>query len=182
MVTAIDDEACVSLVRLFNEPEGQKYLDTRGISESFIRNLLLLGISGIGNLLSAIKFAKYYRLSGRDIVLTVLTDSMQLYGTRVEEMRQARGAYTQLHAAADYHRYLMGEGTENLLELGNPDCRRIHNLKYFTWIEQQKKSLTELNAQWDEFPEFWDRIHGQMEEMDRLTEEFNRRTGVLENL
>ena len=26
VVTAIDDEACVSLVRLFNEPEGMKYL------------------------------------------------------------------------------------------------------------------------------------------------------------
>jgi cysteine synthase/uncharacterized coiled-coil protein SlyX len=182
LVTAIDDEACVSLVRLFNEAEGQKFLQGRGIPEKFIQNLPLLGISGIGNLLSAIKFAKYYGLSGRDIILTVLTDSMQLYGTRVEEMRQARGAYTQLHAAGDYHRYLMGEGTENLLELGNLDRRRIHNLKYFTWIEQQKKSLEELNAQWNEFPEFWDRIHRQMEEMDLLTEEFNKRTEVLENL
>jgi len=182
VVTAIDDEACVSLVRLFNEPEGWEYLGARGVAEEFIPHLSLLGISGIGNLLSAIKFAKYYTLKGSDIVLTVLTDSMDLYGTRVQELRDSRGPYMQIHAAADYHRYLMGEGTANMLELRYPVRRRIHNLKYFTWIEQQKKSLKELNAQWDEFPDFWDRIHKQVEEIDRLIEDFNARTGVLENL
>ncbi|MCX5906293.1 MAG: pyridoxal-phosphate dependent enzyme [Deltaproteobacteria bacterium] len=182
VVTAIDDEACVSLVRLFNEPEGKRFLSARGVAEGFLPKLALLGISGIGNLLSAIKFAKYYELTGRDIILTVLTDSMELYGTRVEEMRQARGPYTQMDAAADYHRYLMGEGTTNMLELGFPDRKRIHNLKYFTWIEQQMKSIDELNAQWADFPDFWGRIHQQVEEIDRLIEAFNERTGVLRDL
>jgi hypothetical protein len=76
----------------------------------------------------------------------------------------------------------MGESTANMLELGDLDRRRIHNLKYFTWIEQQKKSLEELNAQWNDFPDFWDRIHGQVKEMDRLIENFNERTGVLRML
>jgi cysteine synthase len=182
VVTAIDDEACVSLVRLFNEPEGKKYLGARGVTGGMIEKLPLLGISGIGNLLSAIKFAKYFELAGRDVVLTVLTDSMELYGTRIEEMRKARGAYSALHAASDYHRYLIGESTANMLELGHLDRRRIHNLKYFTWIEQQKKSLEELNAQWNDFPDFWERIHRQVEEMDRLIENFNERTGVLKML
>jgi cysteine synthase len=182
VVTAIDDEACVSLVRLFNEPQGKWYLGERGISDDFIQNLPLLGISGIGNLLSAIKFAKYYEFTGRDIILTVLTDSMELYGTRIEEMRNSRGPYTQIQAAADYQRYLMGEGTANMLELRYPDRRRIHNLKYFTWIEQQGKSLEELNAQWADFPDFWNRIHQQADEIDRLIEAFNERTGVLQDL
>jgi hypothetical protein len=69
-----------------------------------------------------------------------------------------------------------------MLELGHLDRRRIHNLKYFTWIEQQKKSLEELNAQWIDFPDFWERIHRQVEEMDRLIEHFNEKTGVLNNL
>jgi cysteine synthase len=182
LVAAIDDEACVSLVRLFNEPQGQKYLVARGVPEGMIEKLPLLGISGIGNLLSAIKFAKYFELAGRDVVLTVLTDSMELYGTRIEEMRKVRGPYSALHAAGDYHRYLMGESTANMMELGQVDRRRIHNLKYFTWIEQQEKSLEELNAQWNDFPDFWERIHRQVEEMDRLIENFNERTGVLKML
>lgn len=182
MVMAIDDESCMNLIRLFNEPQGMPYLTARGVSEEFILRLPLLGISSIGNLVSAIKFAKYYELTGRDIVLTVFTDSMELYGTRLEEMRASRGSYTELEAAKDYHRYLMGESSANMLELRTTDRRRIHNLKYFTWIEQQMKSIEELNRQWNDFPDFWDRIHRQVEEIDQLIKAFNERTGVLQNL
>ena len=182
VVVAVDDEACLSLVRLFNEPEGKKYLLARGILETLIEKLPLLGISGIGNLLTAVKFAKYFGLKRQDLVVTVLTDSMELYGTRVEEMRKARGPYTQLDAAADFHRYLLGQSTAHMLELGHPDRKRIHNLKYFTWIEQQKKSLAELNAQWEEVPDFWDRIHQQVKEIDRLITAFNEQTGVLKEI
>lgn len=178
VVTAIDDESCVSLVRLFNEPEGRRYLLGQGVPEGFIGSLPLLGISSIGNLLSAIKLAKYYKLGSRDVILTVFTDSMELYQTRLEEMRAARGAYSGMEAAKDYHRYLMGEGTENMLELGTQDRRRIHNLKYFTWIEQQMKSLDELNAQWNDFPDFWERIQRQVGEIDLLIEAFNEGAGV----
>lgn len=182
VVAAIDDGACLSLVRLFNEPEGKNYLLKRGLPETLIQSLPLLGISGIGNLLSAIKFAKYMELKKRDMVITVLTDSMELYGTRLEEMRRARGPYTRLDAAADYHRYLMGESTAHMLELRYPDRKRIHNLKYFTWIEQQMKSLAELNAQWEDYPDFWDRIHQQADEIDQLIVAFNEQTGVLKEL
>ena len=182
VVTAIDDNACLSLVRLFNEPEGKSYLLKRGIPESFIQKLAWLGISGIGNLLTAIKLAKYFELEKRDIVVTVLTDSMELYGTRMEEMRADRGPYTQMDAAAHYHRYLMGESTDHMLELRQPDRKRVHNLKYFTWIEQQQKSISELNAQWEDYPDFWDRIHQQAEEIDRLIVAFNERTCVLKEL
>lgn len=182
VITAIDDNACLNLVRLFNEPEGQTYLLGQGVPEAFVRQLPLVGISGIGNLLSAIKFAKYFELGRRDIVFTVLTDSMELYGTRVKEMRQERGPYKPEHAAGDYHRYLLGESTADMLELRYPDRKRVHNLKYFTWIEQQQKSLAELNDQWDDYPDFWDRIHGQAAEIDRLIEAFNERTGVLKTL
>ncbi len=182
VVTAIDDEACLSLVRLFNEPEGKTYLLKRGVPEGVIGSLPLLGISGIGNLLAAIKFAKYFELTGRDIVVTVLTDSMELYGTRVEEMRGERGSYTQLDAAGDYHRYLLGQSVAHLLELTYPGRKRIHNLKYFTWIEQQQKQLAELKAQWEDYPDFWNRIHGQAEEIDRLITAFNEETGVLKGL
>jgi cysteine synthase len=93
-------------------------------------------------------------------------------------MNKAYGPYSELDAAKDYHRYLLGESTANLRELTYYDRRRIHNLKYFTWIEQQGKDLDELNAQWYEFPDYWDRIHGQVEEIDRLIEEFNDQVGL----
>jgi hypothetical protein len=182
MVIAVDDSSCVNLIRLFNEPEGWDYVRKQGVSDDIISQLPLLGISSIGNLLCAIKFAKYYELTRRDIVMTVWTDSMDLYKTRLEEMRQTRGSYSETEAAKDYHRYLMAASTDHMLELSYYDKRRIHNLKYFTWIEQQEKSLSELDAQWDDFPEYWEGIQRQVDEIDGLIEQFNERTGLLGRL
>lgn len=62
---------------------------------------------------------------------------------RVEEMRRERGPYMQVDAAAHYHRCLMGESTDHMLERRQPERKRTHNLKHLTWIEQQRKSLSE---------------------------------------
>jgi len=179
MVIAVDDNACMNLIRLFNDPEGWRYLGKQGISEDFIQKLPLLGISSIGNLLCAIKFAKYYELTGRDIVLTVWTDSMDLYQSRLQEMDEAFGPYSEIAAAKDYHSCLMAESTAHMQELNYYDRRQIHNLKYFTWIEQQGKDLDELNAQWYDFPEYWERLPQQVEEIDKRIEQFNERCGLL---
>lgn len=178
MVVAIDDAAVVSLARLFNEPEGRAYLVRQGVPEEVVSKLDLLGFSGISNVLSAIKFAKYYELGENDIVLTVLTDSMELYQSRLVEMHQEFGDYTQVHAAADFARYLLGQTTDNLLELTYVDRHRIHNLKYFTWVEQQGRTYEEILAQWYD-RDYWTGFQRQVEEIDALIEEFNRDTGLL---
>ncbi len=178
MVIAVDDNSCVSLMRLFNEPAGHDFLSRQGVDEGTIENLYLLGISSIGNLLCSIKFAKYYELTDKDIVLTVWTDSMYLYKSRLKEMNEAFGPYTENQAERDYHRYIMGESTANMRELTYYDRKQIHNLKYFTWIEQQGKDINELNAQWYDYPEYWDKIHRQVEDIDRLIGAFNKRTGL----
>ncbi len=177
LVTAIDDNACMNLIRLFNEPAGRAYLLRQGVSQELVGQLDLVGISGVGNLLSAIKLAKYYELTDKDVVMTVFTDSMDLYGTRLEELRAAQGAYTELDAVRDYHRYLMGESVAHMRELSFPDRRQIHNLKYFTWVEQQGKSVDELNAQWYD-QGYWDGIRGQGAAIDRLIEQFNQQVGL----
>jgi cysteine synthase len=179
MVVAIDDNAVVNLARLFNEPAGRNYLAAQGVPEATISQLDLLGFSGIGNLLAAIKFAKYYELGPKDVVLTVLTDSMELYASRLEEMHAEFGGYSELNAAADFARYLLGESTDNLLELSYEARRRIHNLKYFTWVEQQGKTAEELNAQWHD-DTFWTDVQKQTPEIDALIEAFNARVGLLD--
>jgi cysteine synthase len=178
MVMAIDDEACISLMRLFNEPKGQEYLTKQGVPENLVQKLDLLGISSIANLLSAIKFAKWYELGDHDIVLTVFTDSMELYQSRLHELREERGEYSELEAAADFHRYLLGCTIDYVEEMGYWDRHRIHNLKYFTWVEQQDKTYEEIMAQWYE-ADYWSDIHAQVDEIDALIREFNERTGLL---
>ena len=174
LVIAIDDEAVVRLARLFNEPAGRAHLAASGVPREVVDRLDLLGFSGIANLLMAIAFAKYSELGPDDLVLTVLTDSMHLYGSRLAEMRRDRGEYTDRDAVADRARYLLGQSTEHLLELRLADRRRIHNLKYFTWVEQQGKRVEDLQAQWAD-RDYWKRIQAQVDEIDALIAEFNRR-------
>ena len=178
MIVAIDDNAVVNLSRLFNEPEGQTYLLKKGVPEEIVNRLDLLGFSGISNVLSAIKFAKYYELGEEDIVLTVLTDSMELYSSRLKEMHAEYGEYSVTDAAAHFAQYLHGESTDNMLELTYPERRRVHNLKYYTWVEQQGRTYEEIQAQWHD-RDYWTNFQKQIPEIDRLIDEFNQRVGLL---
>ncbi|MGC9315851.1 MAG: pyridoxal-5-phosphate-dependent protein subunit beta, partial [bacterium] len=177
MVIALDDEHSMRLTRLFNEPIGREYLIESGLPADFVAKLDLLGISGIANMLGAIKFAKYYELDENDYVMTVFTDSMELYGSRLRELCEIHGDYTREQAARDYE-ILMSQTTDNMLELGHYDRKRIHNLKYYTWIEQQKKELAELNDQWYD-REYWENYHKLAPKFDELIEEFNDRVGLI---
>ena len=173
LAIGVNDAASVGLLRLFNEDAGKDYLETAGVKRDLIDQLDLLGISGIANVLGAIKFARYFELGGSDVVITVLTDSMEMYGSRLEEMRDAVGEYMTLDASGDYHQYLMGADIEHVMELSYWDRKRIHNLKYFTWVEQQGKTARELDALWS--PVYWEGIQQEVESIDTLIEAFNDR-------
>jgi hypothetical protein len=142
-----------------------------------VNKLDLFGFSGISNVLSAIKMAKYYEMGEQDIVLTVLTDSMELYGSRLREMHKEYGAYTESDAAAHYAQYLQGISTDTMIELTYADRRRVHNLKYFTWVEQQGKTYEEIVTMWKD-RDFWAGFQSQVDEIDSLIEEFNAEVGL----
>ncbi|MFC2086219.1 pyridoxal-phosphate dependent enzyme [Bacteroidota bacterium] len=177
-VTAIDDEDCMRLLRLFNDTEGHNYLKSEGIDQEVIDNLHLIGISGIGNLLSAIKTAKYYELTSDDIIVSIATDSADMYQSRIAELREEKGNYTITNAIKDLEKSLYGIQTDNMKELTYHDQKVIHNLKYFTWIEQQEKELEDLNQLWYD-REIWPTMFNQVERWDELINEFNERTGLL---
>lgn len=179
MVIAIDDNDSLGMFRLFNEPNGQEYLRNNGISEDLIEKLPWVGISGAANIISCIKFAKYFELTEDDIVMTVLTDSAEMYQSRLEEMTDVRGAkYGMLDAAIDHNRYVLGVKTDNMEELTYQSKKRIHNLKYYTWIEQQQYNLDDLNAQWYDYDNYWGKLHKMGPEVDKLIEQFNEMAGL----
>ncbi|MDO8897367.1 MAG: pyridoxal-phosphate dependent enzyme [Bacteroidales bacterium] len=178
VVTAIDDEACMRVFRLFNEPQGHQYLRETGIDEAVISQLHLLGISCVGNMLSAIKTAKYFELDADDIILSVATDSAEMYISRLEEMRHANGTYTQLNAAVDFEKHLLGTTVDYMKELTYADKKAIHNLKYFTWVEQQEKDVADLNQLWND-REIWHKLFHQTERWDELINQFNEKTGLI---
>jgi cysteine synthase len=176
LVIDVDDNDCLELIRLFNEEKGKEYLIRKGVDAEIVSSLDLLGISGVANVLASIKMAKYFELTENDVVATILTDSMQLYGSRIEEMREKHGPYSEADAVRAYHYSCLGADTTNMLELTYNERKRIHNLKYFTWIEQQKKDLRELNAQWSD-PEYWISVQELTPHIDALIGEFNAEVG-----
>jgi len=180
MGIAIDDNDAMALLRLFNEPEGKAFLTEEiGMSKEDVSNLALMGISGIANMLCAIKFAKYYELTGKDVVATILTDSVEMYLSRIEELAEQEGQYTQTKAAVDYIAHLQAIKTDNIIELSYAERKRVHNLKYYTWVEQQGKCTDELNSQWYCQDKTFNLVQTQAEQIDELINEFNNTVGLL---
>lgn len=180
-IAAIDDNDAMALFRLFNEKEGQAYLRSIGVAEDVIEKLNWCGISGAANIIGAIKFAKSQELTKEDMVLTVFTDAAEMYGSRLEELKEERGGreYTAQDAAIDLETSAHGIRTDYFLELDNEGRKRIHNLKYYTWVEQQGQDVDDLNAQWYDYDNYWTKLHTMAPEIDALIDQFNAKTGLL---
>jgi cysteine synthase len=178
VVTAIDDEDCMRILRLFNEKEGHEYLKSFGIPQEIINELHLIGISGIGNLLSAIKTAKHFEMTSDDVIVTIATDSADMYKSRIEELTAERGHYSNIQAVKDFEKCMLGTSPDYMKELTYTDRKAIHNLKYYTWIEQQAKELEDLNQLWYD-REIWCKLFAQVDRWDEMIKEFNDRTGLL---
>jgi cysteine synthase len=177
LVMAVHDEATLSTIRLFNEPAGKKYLTGRGLQQDLVEQLALCGISGAANLISAIKLAKWFELGHESIVLTVLTDSIDMYQSRLSELRAERGEFTDSDAAAAHHRFILGASTDLTEELSYPARKRVHNLKYYTWVEQQGKTYAEIQRQWYD-DEYWSTLPDFAPKLDALIDEFNAKVGI----
>ena len=182
MAIAIDDEDSQRLLRLFNTADGKAYMKELGLDDELIEKMSWLGISGIANVLCCIKMAKYYELGANDVVMTVLTDSAVMYQSRITELDDMHGAYNIHEAALDHNLHMLGLKTDNLLELTYAERKRVHNLKYYTWVEQQARDVADLNALWYDEANTWDAVHAQAAELDALINEFNEATGLLKAL
>jgi hypothetical protein len=161
------------IFRLFNESKGKKYLAGEGLETDFINKLNVLGISGIANILSAVKTAKYYEMNSDDVIISLATDGANLYESRLTELSSERGEYTELQAAKDFEKCIYGTQTDSMKELTYSDRKMIHNLKYFTWVEQQERSIEDLNQLWYD-KTIWQNIFAQPAKWDEMIEEFNK--------
>ena len=182
LVIDIDDEDSQNILRLFNEPIGREYLKEQGVDPELVDLLGYFGISGIANMLCCIKMAKYYELTEDDVLATVMTDSSVMYGSRIKELQDEQGEYTHEKAALHYNKHILDEKADNMLELRYTDRKRIHNLKYYTWVEQQGKTSDELNALWYDEANTWFALRKEAAKVDELINEFNEATGLLKNL
>lgn len=162
----IDDMDCLHMLRVFAESAGQQALvDHYGFEPGLaVCYSELFGISGICNIIGAIKTAKYYRMGADDVIVTVATDSTERYHSVLSHLRQTHGELTATKAVGTLERVFQGAATDWVLA-GTPDAReRWHNLKYYTWVEQQGKTVEELDAQRN--PAWWQQHQQLIGELD----------------
>ena len=147
--------------------------------EAILAELPALGISSICNILMAIKTARQLDLGPDDAVVTVATDGAAMYGTEVQKIlaRDFPNGFDMVAAGETFGEYVLGAGTDALLELDREERDRIFNLGYFTWVEQQGVPLDEFEARREQA--FWTGMRGILDEWDARIGEFNGRAGVL---
>ena len=115
-------------------------------------------------------------MTSDDIIISLATDSSEMYLSRIEELKTERGNYIEMQAAKDFEKCILGQQIDNMRKLNYQDRRAIHNLKYFTWVEQQAKDVQDLEQLWYD-REIWDTMFHQVHRWDELINEFNERTG-----
>jgi cysteine synthase len=180
-VVAVSDRSTDALDVLFNTEKGAAYLVARaGVAPDVVGQLGDLGLSSICNVIAAVKLAKHLRLGPEDVVLTVATDSADLYASEraanVARYGSGAGEFDEAAAARVFGEHLAGVGDDHLLELTDTDRNRIFNLGYYTWVEQQGVSLAEFEARREQ--RFWRELRELPAVWDDMINEFNGRTGV----
>ena len=164
----IDDTECKKGLQLLTEEAGWKIMTQRyGIPEPDVMLMsTIFGISGVCNVLGAIKTARFYDLGRDDLVVTICTDAIDRYHSVMADLTATHGPMDETEAAVRLASIFHNQKLDWIRE-GTRDARMAwHNLKYYTWVEQQGKTVEELNAQRD--PEFWLAEQAKVEEVDRL--------------
>ena len=174
IIVGISDQATDELDLTFNSANGRAYLaDRLGWSQPLIGILKHFGFSSICNILAAIKTAKHLELGEHQAVITIATDGAALYPSERAKLlaTQYNGSFDQVDAAHAVGQHLTGADTQHLIELNERDRRRIFNLGYFTWVEQQALPLEIFDARLDQ--KFWTGMHSYADDWDQMIIEFN---------
>jgi hypothetical protein len=178
VVVAISDRATDQLDVLFNTEPGRALLRTRGVTEGLVAALPSFGLSAICNVLAAIRSAKTLGLGPHDAIVTVATDGAELYHTeRAKALaKHFAGRFDAARAAETFERHILAPGSEHVLVTSEQDRRRILNLGYYTWVEQQGVPVADFVARRDQ--SFWRGLRDLLPAWDERIAEFNARTGL----
>jgi cysteine synthase len=151
LLVCVDDLDCLRGLQLLQE--GTDALVAEGVPADVAASWRdVFGISGVCNVLAAIKAARHYALGPKQALVTMATDGFDRYPSVLRRLDGEVGPMTADEARRRLALFREQSG-EFVLE-GTPSVRRRwHNQKYFTWVEQQGKTVAELRALED--PAFW---------------------------
>jgi cysteine synthase len=162
----LDDVECKKGLQLLTEEAGWRMMRRYGVPEASVQTMAtIFGISGVCNVLGAIKTAQFYGFGPRDLIVTICTDAIDRYHSVMADLTQRYGPLDDTEAAVRLVSIFHHQKTDWIREGTREARRQWHNLKYYTWVEQQGKAVAELDAQLD--PEWWLRHQEMVGEIDR---------------
>ena len=179
LVVGVSDLASDSLNLLFGGNVGRSYLvGRRKVDPDVVRTFDEIGISGLANIVAAIKVARHLEFGADDVIMTVATDSALLYASERQNFlaRRYRDGFDEVNAGEIFSRHLEGIVDDHVLELTHVDRKRIFNLGYYTWVEQQGVAIDDFDCRKDQ--RFWRGLVDSVPLWDRLIEEFNVEVGA----
>jgi hypothetical protein len=178
VVIAVSDAATDALNLLFSDDCGRTYLGKRRkIDAQLIRWFDCFGISGLANIVAAIKLARHLDYGADDVVMTVATDSAAMYHSerKLYRARKYPDGFDEVNAGEIYGRHIEGIVDDHVLELTHLDRNRIFNLGYYTWVEQQGVSIEDFDSR--RAQDFWQNLVNTIPAWDRQIEDFNAEIG-----
>jgi cysteine synthase len=180
LVIGVSDQATDGLNAVFNTPGGRAHLTRRlGLAPALSENLKHFGLSSIANILGAIKLAKHLRAGPEQVIVTVATDGQAMYRSELDRFLARRGSTGDLSetlAAELSGQYLIGAGSEHVLEASTRERQRMFNLGYFTWVEQQGIALADFDRR--RAQDFWRDLRGLVPLWDEMIGAINRDSGM----
>jgi cysteine synthase len=163
LLLCIDDLECLEGLQLLQE--GTAVLQAEGIDPGLARSWVdFFGVSGVCNVLGAIRAARHYGFGPREAVVTVATDGFDRYPSVLRRLDEEGGRMDADRARRRLDVFRVRDSALRL-EGTSESRRRWHNQKYFTWVEQQGKTVEELRAQED--PSWWVSHQERAHDIDR---------------
>jgi cysteine synthase len=178
LVVGVSDLASDSLNLLFGGNVGRSYLARRKVDPEVVRTFDDIGLSGLANIVAAIKVARHLDFGADDVVMTVATDGAELYASERQNFlaRRYGNGFDEVNAGEIFGRHLEGVTDDHVLELTHFDRKRIFNLGYYTWVEQQGVAIEDFDRRRDQ--RFWRELVDSIPMWDRLIEDFNAEVGA----
>lgn len=173
-VVGVSDWSTDRLNILFRGNENRSWLARElGVDPSILAVFDYVGISGFANIVAAIKLAKYMNYGPEDVIMTVATDGAQLYESEAKWAlaRDYPRGFSDLDRRSVLDECLHEQVGETLIETTARDRRRLFNLGYYTWVEQQGVSVEDFDARRDQ--SFWKHAASLASDWDELIDDFN---------
>lgn len=163
-ITQIIDDDCVRGLAVIHE--GKEILKKHGVDPKVADSMVdLFGVSGICNILGAIKMAKYLKLGPDDNVVTIATDSFDRYPSVIKNLHDRELEVTDNVLERWFQDVFANADTRFVLDTRGKEAKeKLFKQKERDWLKfgYKQEYLDAMRK-----PEFWEHEYNLIKEYDK---------------